>query len=333
MKTALIFGVSGQDGAYLSRLLLDKGYAVHGTSRDAARQPFTRLHALEIRDRVVTHAVSMRDAGEIRRLVVEILPDEIYNLSGLSSVALSFAEPEAARQSIDGAQLMLLEVLRSTGSAARIYHSASSECFGDMAHGSASDERTAFAPRSPYGEAKAAAHRTTVHYREAYGLYAVSGILFNHESPLRGDNFVTKKIVVAAAAIAADRSNGKLAVGDITVSRDWGYAAEYVEAMWLMLQQEQPDDYVIATGESHTVEDLASAAFVEFGLNYRDHITVDRALFRPTDLHYSRGNPTRAQQCLGWTARTKFAELVKLLADAEQVALAEGSTATNTPLS
>ncbi len=324
MKTALIFGVSGQDGAYLSRLLLDKGYLVHGTSRDAARQPFTGLQALGVRERVTTHSSSMRDSDELLRLIQHVRPDEIYNFAGLSSVALSFVEPETARESIAEAQARLLEVLRSSGVRSRLYQSASSECFGDLPHGSSGDERTAFAPRSPYAEAKAEAHRTTIHYRERYGLYAVSGIVCNHESPLRTDRFVTRKIFAAAAA-SAGGSSATLALGDMSVSRDWGYAAEYVEAMWLMLQRAQPEDFVLATGESHTVEELASAACAEFGLDHRDHVTVDSSFFRPTDLRYSRGNPSRARSELGWEARTKFAGLVRLLADAERLTVARAS--------
>ncbi|HEX7155302.1 MAG TPA: GDP-mannose 4,6-dehydratase [Thermoanaerobaculia bacterium] len=321
MKTALVFGVSGQDGAYLSRLLLDKGYAVHGTSRDAARHSFERLEALGIGDRVVTHSMTLRDRDELRRFLDDIAPDEIYNLSGLSSVALSFAEPHAARASIADAQLLLLETVRASGAATRIYHSASTECFGNLPHGDASDERTPFAPCSPYAEAKAEAHRSTMHYRETHGLYAVSGIVCNHESPLRSDTFVTKKFIAAAAR------GSKLTVGDLSVSRDWGYAAEYVEAMWLMLQQEQPADYVLATGESHTVEELVCAAFAEFGRDYRDHITVDPSLFRPAEIRYSRGNPSRAHEALGWVAHTRFDALVKLLADAERASLSKQAPA------
>ncbi|HEX9986473.1 MAG TPA: GDP-mannose 4,6-dehydratase [Thermoanaerobaculia bacterium] len=313
MKTALIFGVSGQDGAYLARLLLAHGYTVHGTSRDAVREPFARLHALGIRERVVTHTLSMTNPGELRQCLDAIAPDEIYNLAGLSSVASSFAAPELAHDSIAGAQLRLLDALRDLGSSARVYFSASSECFGDLPHGTAADERTPFAPRSPYASAKAEGHRTTVRYRQEHGLYAVSGILCNHESPLRGEAFVTRKMVASATAVAEGRFKGRLALGDLSVWRDWGYAAEYVEAMWLMLQQEQPADYVIATGESHTVAELAEAVFAEAGLDYREHISVDPSLLRPSDIHYSRGNPARAAQALGWTARTKFAGLVRLL--------------------
>jgi GDPmannose 4,6-dehydratase len=315
MKTALIFGVSGQDGAYLSRFLLGKGYLVHGVSRDAARNPFARLLALGIRWRVATHSASMRDFDELRRLIEEVRPDEIYNLSGLSSVGLSFAAPELAWESIAGAQTLLLDVVRAAGNGARLYHSASGDCFGETPHGSESDVTTPFAPLSPYAAAKAAAYRATAEYRQAYGLYACSGIVYSHESPLRGERFVTKKIVAAAAAAGAGLFEGTLPLGNLTASRDWGYAAEYVEAMWLMLQQEQPENQVIATGESATVEELAAAAFGEFDLDYREYVVVDRSLLRPSDIPYSRGNPARARRQIGWQARTKFPALVRLLAD------------------
>jgi GDPmannose 4,6-dehydratase len=321
MKTALILGVSGQDGAYLSRFLLEKNYAVHGTSRDAAQQSFARLQALGVRQRVVTHTLSTTDAAAMRALIASVRPDEIYNLSGLSSVALSFTEPDLTWSSVAEAQTLLLQAVRVVAPAARVYHSASSECFGSLPAQSAANEQTPFAPRSPYAEAKVAAHRVTLEYRDAYSLHACSGIVFNHESPLRAETFVTKKIVSAASAIARGATKGKLQLGDLSASRDWGYAAEYVEAMWLMLQQQQPDDFVIATGESHTVGELAAAAFAEFGLDYRDHVVVDDSLMRRADLHYSRGDATRASEILGWEARTKFSALVRLLADAERVLL------------
>jgi GDPmannose 4,6-dehydratase len=317
-KTALILGVSGQDGAYLSRLLLDKRYVVHGTSRNAARHDFSRLRALGVRDRVVTHSVSTTDARALRPLLAHVRPDEIYNFAGISSVSHSFADPVATWTSVAEAHLALLESVRAAAPAARLYHSASSECFGDIDAGSAADERTPFAPRSPYGRAKAAAHRATVEYRERYGLHASSGIVFNHESPLRDERFVTMKIVSAAAGIAAG-SGEKLLLGDVSVSRDWGCAAESVEAMWTMLQRDQPGDYVIATGESHTVDDLAAAAFAEFGLDHREHVVVDRSLIRSAEVRYSRGNPSRAREVLGWKARTTFNGLVRMLCEAVRV--------------
>ena len=315
MKTAHILGESGQDGAYLARFLLSKNYAVHGTSRDAGRHDFSRLRTLGIRERVVTHTVS--ETGEALPAVIETLrPDEIYNLAGLSSVSRSFTDPQAAWTSIADAQIRLLDVVRAIVPAARVYHSASSECFGSLALNSAADERTPFAPLSPYAAAKVAAHNATAEFRSAHSLYACSGIVFNHESPLRGEPFVTHKIVSAASAIAAGDASGQLALGDLSVSRDWGYAAEYVEAMWTMLQQPEPGDFVIATGESHTVEELAAAVFAEFGLDHRQHVVVEETFRRRAELRYSRGNPARAREVLGWEAQTKFGALVRLLSEA-----------------
>jgi GDPmannose 4,6-dehydratase len=316
VKRALIFGVSGQDGAYLSRLLLDRGYEVHGTSRDAESQPFHRLIALGIRDRVITHSAAARDFRELLQLIGSIRPDEIYNLAGQSSVALSFSQPVETMDSIAQATLVMLEVIRYLKLPVRLYNSASSECFGDTPPGTASDESTPFFPRSPYAMAKAAAHWTTVNYREAYGIYACSGILFNHESPLRSERFVTRKIVTAAAEIAAG-SRRRVNLGRLDVSRDWGYAAEYVEAMWRMLQQDEPQDFVIATGESHTLEELTAAVFAQFNLDWHDHVDIDPSLFRASEISYSRGNPEKSRRVLGWEATTKFAELVGILASSK----------------
>jgi GDPmannose 4,6-dehydratase len=295
-KSALIFGVSGQDGAYLSRLLAAKGYIVHGTSRDPRKAPY---------------AVSTTDAEAVRALVARLRPDEIYNLAGLSSVAQSFREPSLAWSSIADAQAILLDAVRREAPAARVYHSASSECFGDLAVGAAADEETPFAPRSPYAEAKVAAHQATIDARSRYGIYACSGIVFNHESPLRPETFVTAKIAAAA------RAGRPVTLGDLTPSRDWGYAAEYVEAMWRMLQQQEPEDFVVATGESHTIEELAAAAYAEVGLDHRRYVSSDPSLVRQNELHYSRGNPSRACRVLGWEARTRFHELVRLLVHQE----------------
>ena len=317
MKRALILGVSGQDGAYLSRFLLDKGYEVHGTSRDAELQPFTRLAGLGIRERVTTHSTSLRDFREMLQLISNVEPDEIYNLAGQTSVSLSFSQPIEAIESIAQATLIVLEVVRYLKAPIRIYNSSSSESFGNVRPGEACDEQTPFMPRSPYATAKATAHWTATNYREAYAIHVSSGILFNHESPLRSERFVTKKIVSAAVAIA----NGvtmRLSLGDVTVARDWGYAPEYVEAMWRMLQQNEPADFVIATGESHTVEDFVEAVFAEVGLAWRDHVDVDSSLFRPSDIRYSRGNATRAARDLGWQATTRFPELVRILVEAER---------------
>ena len=315
VKTALIFGVSGQDGAYLSRLLLAKNYRVHGASRDAS-QSFTRLATLGIRERVETHTVSMTDPASMRELSASIRPDEIYNLAGLSSVALSFIEPATAWSSVAHAHEVLLETVRRHVPRARVYHSTSSDCYGDRPQGSSCDESTPFAPCSPYGEAKAAAHRLTAETRARHGLHACSGIVFNHESPLRGDAFVTRKIVAKASDLAAGRSTEPLRLGDVTASRDWGYAPETVEAIWLMLQQDVPEDLVIATGENHTVGELAAAAFEELGLDHHDHVEIEPSLMRRSEIRYSRGDASRAKERLGWEARTKFRALVRLLIEA-----------------
>ena len=317
MKRALILGISGQDGAYLSRFLIEKGYEVHGTSRDSELQPFTRLQQLGVHDRVQTHSISLRDFREALQLVTKVQPDEIYNLAGQTSVGLSFSQPIEAIESIAQAVLILLEVVRYLKLPVRIYNASSSESFGETPLGAACNEETPFMPRSPYATAKATAHWTTVNYRQAYGIYACSGILFNHESPLRSERFVTKKIVSAAVQIAAD-PRIRVTLGDLAVSRDWGYAPEYVDAMWRMLQHDQPEDYVIATGESHTVEEFVAAAFAEVGLDWREHVDIDRSLFRPTDICYSRGNAAKAKHDLGWEAKTKFRQLVSLLVAAEQ---------------
>jgi GDPmannose 4,6-dehydratase len=313
MKRALIFGVSGQDGAYLSRLLLEKGYEVHGASRDAESQSFHRLEVLGLRDRVMTHSASPRDFRELLQLIDGIRPDEIYNLAGQSSVGLSFSQPVDTMDSIAQATLVMLEVIRYLRLPVRLYNSASSECFGETSPGNASDENTPFFPRSPYATAKAAAHWTTANYREAYGIYACSGILFNHESPLRSERFVTKKIFAAAAEIAAGSSR-RLTLGRLDVARDWGYAPEYVDAMWRMLQQDKASDFVIATGESHTLEELTETAFAEFSLDWRDHVDIDRSLFRASEIKCSRGNPDKSRRLLGWEAAVRFPELVRLLA-------------------
>ena len=317
MKRALILGVSGQDGAYLSRLLLDKGYEVHGTSRDAELQRFARLDRLGIRERVTTHSTSLRDFREMLQLVSGVQPDEIYNLAGQTSVGLSFSQPIEAIESIAQATLILLEVVRFLKVPVRVYNASSSEAFGSVAAGQACDEQTPVMPRSPYATAKATAHWTAANYRDAYGIHVSSGILFNHESPLRSERFVTKKIVSAAVAIAGGAKT-RLTLGDLTVARDWGYASEYVDAMWRMLQQDEAGDYVIATGESHTVEELVEAVFAEVGLRWRDHVDIDTSLFRPSDIRYNRGNAAKAAAQLGWRATTRFAELVRILVDAER---------------
>jgi GDPmannose 4,6-dehydratase len=315
MKKALILGVSGQDGSYLARLLLQKGYEVHGTSRDAETQPFSGLETLGIRSKVSVHSASLLDFRNLLQIVSRIEPDEIYNLSGQSSVGLSFSQPLESMESIALATLQILEVIRHLGAPIRYYSASSSECFGDLEPGTAADESTPFRPRSPYAVAKLSGHWTTVNYREAYGIYACNGILFNHESPLRPQRFVTSKIIAAARRLRQGEPV-KIELGRLDIWRDWGYSPEYVEAMWLMLQQPGPDDFVIATGVSHSLEEWVAASFAAAGADWHDHVTASNNLLRPSEIRYSRGNPAKALAQLGWSAKTSFTDLVKTLVDA-----------------
>lgn len=316
MKRALICGISGQDGAYLARLLLEKGYAVYGTSRDAQATTFTNLARLGIRERVSLESVAVSDFRSVLQVLMKVQPDEVYNLAGQSSVGLSFQQPVETLESITVATLTLLEAIRFTGRPIRFYNAGSSECFGEIGD-SAADESTPFRPRSPYAVAKAAAFWEVANYREAYGLYACSGILFNHESPLRPERFVTKKIVAAACRIAAGNRE-KLHLGNISIRRDWGWAPEYVEAMWRMLQQDKPNDFVIATGACHSLEEFIKAAFDAAGLDWREHVAHDDALLRPTDLMVGRGNPAQAAKLLGWQARYRMPDVVRMMVEAQR---------------
>jgi len=314
MKTALICGISGQDGAYLAQLLLSKGNRVVGTSRDAQISSFGNLVRLGIRDRIEVESAALSDFRSVLQVLIKVEPDEIYNLAGQSSVALSFQQPVETLESISVGTLNLLEAIRFTRKPIKLYNACSGECFGDIAD--AADESTPFRPRSPYAVAKAAAFWEVANYREAYNLFACSGILFNHESPLRPARFVTKKIVSAACRIATG-SREKLQLGNIAIQRDWGWAPEYVEAMWRMVQQEHPDDFVIATGETHSLEEFVETAFAEVGLDWRDHVVIDPALFRPTDIASSRGNPRKSRETFGWQARSKMKEVVTLMVEDE----------------
>jgi GDPmannose 4,6-dehydratase len=309
MKTALITGVGGQDGAYLARLLLDKGYAVHGTSRDASMASFQNLSALGIKDKVTLWSMSATDFRSVLNILDSVRPDELYNLSGQSSVGLSFQQPAETLESNVLGTLNLLESLRSLKRPVRFYNACSGECFGD-AGDRPSDEGTPFRPRSPYAVAKAAAFWETANYREAYGLFACSGILFNHESPLRPPRFVTRKIVDAAKRIKAG-SKEKLTLGNMDIARDWGWAPEYVDAMWRMLQRETPEDFVIATGETRTLREFAAAAFSGVKLDWKDHTVSDPALFRPSDLQSGRADPSKAARALGWTAQSRLEQVVQ----------------------
>jgi len=314
-KRALICGVSGQDGSYLARLLLEKGYDVYGGSRDAQVASFDNLVRLGVRDRVAVESVSLIDFRSVLQALMKIEPDEIYNLAGQSSVGLSFQQPVETLESIAQGTLNLLEAIRFTARPIKLYNASSSECFGDT-KAEPADEQTPFRPRSPYAVAKAAAFWEVANYREAYGLFACSGILFNHESPLRPERFVTRKIVAAACRIGAG-SDEKLHLGNTAIVRDWGWAPEYVEAMWMMLQQDGPDDYVIATGESHSLEEFAEAAFACAGLEWRDHVVIDPALLRPADITIGRANPARAGERLGWQAGFRMLDVVRMMAEEE----------------
>lgn len=312
---ALICGISGQDGTYLAQLLLNKGYEVCGTSRDAQMASFSNLARLGIRDRVMLESMVLTDFRSVLQTIARIKPDEIYNLAGQSSVGLSFQQPVETLESNSIGTLNLLEAIRFIGLPVRLYNACSSECFGDIGE-EAADEATPFRPRSPYAVAKAAAFWEVANYREAYGLFASSGILFNHESPLRPERFVTRKIVSAAARIASG-SGEKLCLGNIAICRDWGWAPEYVEAMWLMLQQERPEDFVIATGESHSLEEFVSTAFECVRLNWKDHVVTDLSLMRPTEIATGRGNPAKAHRVLHWQAKHKMHDVVKMMMEDE----------------
>ncbi len=314
-KKALILGISGQDGGFLARLLLAKGYEVHGTSRDAEMSSFSALKGLGIYEQVSLHSATLTDFRSILQVISRVGPDEIYNLAGQTSVGLSFQQPVETLESIAVGTLNVLEALRFLGVPTRLYNAGSSECFGDTG-GQGADEHTPFHPRSPYAVAKSAAFWEVGNYRDSYGLYACSGILFNHESPLRPARFVTRKIVQAAVRIA--RGSGEtLTVGDLSIRRDWGWAPEYVEAMWAMLQQPAPRDFVIATGRAYALAEFVETCFAEVGLNWRDHVRSDPALFRPSEIRSGFGNAERARQSLGWTARTAMPDVARRMVRAE----------------
>lgn len=315
-KCALIFGISGQDGSYLAELLLKKGYRVVGSSRDAQMSQFSNLIRLNIRDQVEVESASLNDFRSVLQTLKKVRPDEVYNLAGQSSVGLSFEQPVESFESISIGTLNLLEAIRFLEAPIKIYNAGSSECFGNTDDHPA-DEQTPFRPRSPYAVAKAAAFWQMANYREAYGLFACSGLLFNHESPLRPKRFVTRKIVHGACRIA-EGERDKLELGNIAVERDWGWAPEYVEAMWRMLQQDSPDDYVIATGETNRLEDFVESVFTVLGLNWREHVRTNHALFRPTDILTVRANPAKAEQKLGWKARYKMRDVVRMMVEMEK---------------
>ena len=316
IKRALICGVSGQDGAYLARLLVTRGYAVHGSARDAQISTFANLTQFGIKDQIEFHSMALNDFRSVLQVLVKVQPHEIYNLAGQSSVGLSFEQPVETLESISVGTLNLLEAIRFIGGTSKLYSAGSSECFGNTG-GLPADEDTPFRPRSPYAVAKATAFWEVANYRDAYNLFACTGILFNHESPLRPERFVTKKIVKSACRIAAG-SPEKLHLGNIDIARDWGSAEEYVEAMWLMLQQPTPEDFCIATGETNTLQDFVAAVFEKVGLDWTQHVVTDSTLLRPSEIMVSRGNPAKAIGKLGWQATRKMRDVIELIVAAEQ---------------
>jgi GDPmannose 4,6-dehydratase len=322
-RRALICGVSGQDGAYLARFLLERDYEVWGTSRDAQRTSFARLAALGIRDRVRVLTMAVDDLESVSSALRQARPAEIYNLAGQTSVGASFQQPDETFASIASGTLNLLEGIRPLGQGCRYYNAASGECFGDTGAAPA-DEATPFRPQSPYAAAKAEAFAHVAAFRETSGNFACSGILFNHESPLRSERFVTQKIVAAACRIAAG-SGEKLALGNLDVARDWGWAPEYVATMWMMLQQPGPRDYVIATGQTSPLRAFAEQAFRAVGLDWEQHIVRDEALVRPADIRVSRANPAGAAAALGWSATMRMADVATAMVSAERARTAHSN--------
>jgi len=312
VKRALICGVGGQDGSYLANLLIAKGYRVYGTSRDAQTANFSNLIRLGIRNTVETHSMALNDFRSVLSVLNKVEPHEVYNLSGQSSVGLSFEQPVETMESISLGTLNMMEAIRFLSKDIRFYNAGSSECFGETTAGAPGDEKTPFRPRSPYAVAKSAAHWEVANYREAYGLFACTGILFNHESCLRPERFVTRKIIEAARRIAGG-SKEKLVLGNVKVIRDWGWAPEYVEAMWRILQMEEPEDFVIATGKSTSLERFVELAFKEFGLEWRHYVDIRADLFRPSDLMQSHANPAKAKEKLGWQPSYSVEDVVRFM--------------------
>ena len=324
MKKALIAGITGQDGSYLAEFLLQKGYEVHGMKRRSSSfntgrvDPiYTDLH--EHRGRFYLHFADLCDSSSLSRLLYDIKPDEVYNLAAQSHVRVSFDIPEYTADVTATGALRLLEGIRQTGLKSRFYQASSSEMFGSAPP--PQSERTVFQPRSPYACSKLFAHNITINYRESYGLFAASGILFNHESPRRGETFVTRKITRALAHIKFGLQE-KLYLGYLDARRDWGYAPEYVEAMWMMLQQDSPGDIVIGTGETHTVREFVEEAFSHAAMDWREYVEIDPRYFRPAEVEALQADPSKAYKVLGWHHRVGFKELVHLMVDAEIADLA-----------
>jgi GDPmannose 4,6-dehydratase len=321
MKRALLTGITGQDGSYLAELLLSKGYEVHGIVRRASTFNTGRIDHLYVDPhgpnvRLFLHYGDLSDGTALRRILERVKPDEVYNLGAQSHVKVSFEEPEYTADVDATGTLRLLEALRDSMAAsrtpARVYQAGSSEMYGSQPP--PQSEATPFHPRSPYAVSKVAAHWYAVNYREAYGMFIVNGILFNHESPRRGETFVTRKITRAAARIKLGLQE-KLYLGNLDARRDWGFAGDYVDAMWRMLQKDAPDDYVVATGESHSVREFVEATFGHFGLDWKAHVESDPRYFRPSEVDHLRGDPSKARAALGWTPRVGFHELVRMMAE------------------
>jgi GDPmannose 4,6-dehydratase len=325
MTTALITGVTGQDGSYLAELLLAKGYEVHGLIRRASSFNTHRLDAIyrdphESGVRFFMHYADLSDSGSLVNLIRRLEPDEVYHLGAQSHVKVSFEIPEYTADATGMGTVRILEAIRASGVQARFYQASSSEMFGAAAP--PQNESTPFHPRSPYGVSKLFSYWMTVNYREAYGVFASNGILANHESPRRGETFVSRKITRAVARIQAGIQD-KLYLGNLDARRDWGYAPEYVEAMWMMLQHDEPDDFVIATGEAHTVREFAQLAFARVGLDWEQFVVVDPRYYRPAEVDYLKLDSAKARRVLGWKPKTPFDDLVALMVDADVELLAD----------
>jgi GDPmannose 4,6-dehydratase len=323
LPTALITGTTGQDGSYLSEFLLARGYVVHGVKRRSSSFNTTRVDhiyedAHESGSRFFLHYADLADTSSLVKLLYDIRPDEVYNLGAQSHVKVSFEVPEYTADTDATGTLRLLESIRHAGLNCRFYQASSSEMFG--ASTPPQNESTVFRPRSPYACAKVFGHYITINYRESYGLHASSGILFNHESPRRGETFVTRKITRAVACIAG-RLQDKLFLGNLEAKRDWGYAPDYVRAMWLMLQQDRPDDYVIGTGETHSVKEFVELAFAEVGLDWRDYVVIDPRYFRPAEVDCLQADASKARRLFGWEPTTGFRELIRIMVDADRALL------------
>lgn len=325
-KKALITGITGQDGSYLAELLLSKGYEVHGIIRRASTFNTGRLDAIyadphSSKSRLFLHYGDLSDASALSRLIGRIQPDEVYNLAAQSHVRVSFDSPEYTTDITATGVIRLLEAIRETGIRPRFYQASSSEMYGKVRE-VPQTENTPFYPRSPYACAKTYAYWITVNYRESYGMHASNGILFNHESPRRGETFVTRKITRAVALIKAGLQE-KLFLGNLDAKRDWGFAKEFVEAMWLILQQDQPDDYVISTNETHSVREFLEVAFSHVGLDWQKYVAIDERYYRPAEVDLLIGDYSKAKAKLGWEPKTKFADLVKLMVDSDVQALSD----------